>query len=94
MTSKYIRAVLNVVAAIAALVAAVLWYRASVVVVRPSESVDRDGWVSAQITVEHEGTGPFDPFLTGIEQSRMNKWAALAASIAALLQAIALFIPE
>lgn len=94
MALKSLKAVANMVAAVAALIAAVLWYRASVVIVRPQESQDRDGWESAQLIVEHEKTGPFDPFLTNIEQSRLNKWAAAAASVAALLQGIVLLIPD
>lgn len=94
MSPKDIKAAMNIGAAIAAFVASVLWWRASIAIVRPQESIDRDGWESAQITVEHTTTGPFDPFLTGIEQSRMNKWAAMAASLAALLQGVSLLIPE
>ena len=91
---KDIKAALNGAAAFAAFAAAILWYKASTAVVRPTESVDRDGWTSAQVTVEHEETGPFDPFLTGIEQSKWNKWGALAASAAAALQGVALLLPE
>lgn len=92
MTVKDIKSVLNIVAAIAAFIAAAMWYRASVAIVRPTK--DRGGWESAQITVEHKTTGEFDPFLTGIEQSRLNKWGALSASIAALIQGIVLLIPD
>jgi hypothetical protein len=91
---KTIKAILNVLAALCAFAAAVLWYKASTAIVRPTETVDRDGWLSEQITVEHEQTGPFDPFLTGIEQSKWNKWGALAASVAAAIQGIVLMLPE
>ena len=94
MTLKEIKVVLNVAAAAAAFVAAALWWYASIVLVRPGGSENRDGWMSAQITVEHESTGPFDPFLTGIKQANMNKWAAIAAGFSALLQGIGLLIPE
>lgn len=93
MNLAAIKAWVNIAAAVAALVAAGLWWKASTVVVRPTEETDRDGWQSAQITVDHESTGPFDPFLTGIKQSQMNKWAAIAASLAALLQGIGLLLP-
>lgn len=91
---KNVKAVFNAVAALSAFAAAVLWYKASTAVVRPTESVDRNGWISAQVTVDHKETGSFDPFLTGIEQSKWNKRGAMAASVAAALQGIALLLPE
>lgn len=89
-----IKAILNGAAALSAFVAAALWWYASIVIVRPTDSADRDGWASAQITVEHQSTGPFDPFLTGIKQANMNKWAAIAAGLSALMQGIGLILPE
>lgn len=94
MDYKQIKATINLLSAIAALVAAGLWWKASAVIVRPTEKIGRDGWTSAQITVEHESTGPFDPFLTNIKQSQMNRYAAMAASLAAFLQSVGLFLPE
>lgn len=70
------------------------WYKASVVVVRPSGGEDKDGWESAQITVSHEATGEFDPFATGIAQSKWNKWAATVAAVAAFVQGIVLLFPD
>ena len=89
-----VKAVLNGAAALAAFAAAILWYKASSAVVRPTESLDRNGWISAQVTVDHKETGSFDPFLTGIEQSKWNKRGALAASVAAARQGVALLMPE
>ena len=66
----------------------------SVVIIRPTEQRDQEGWTSAQITVQSDSMGDFDPFLTGIEQSLWNKRAATAAAFAALFQAIGLLIPE
>jgi hypothetical protein len=91
---KELKALLNGVAAFAAFAAAILWYKASTAIVRPTDSLDRNGWKSAQTTVDHDKTGPFDPFLTGIEQSKWNKWGALSASAAAALQGVALLLPE
>lgn len=94
MDIKKIKAVLNIIAALSAFAAAALWYKASVVVVRPSGGEDKDGWESAQITVSHESTGEFDPFATGIAQSKWNKWAATAAAVAAFVQGIVLLFPD
>ena len=89
-----IKAGLNIVAAVSAFIAAALWYKASVRVVRPSGRADRDGWKSAQITVSHESTGEFDPFATGIAQSKSNKRAAMAAAVSAAIQGIVLLLPD
>ena len=94
MGRKEFKAALNIIAAIAAFAGAIFWYRASVAVVRPNRDVDSDGWYPAQIVVKHVSFGEFDPFATGIEQSRLNKLGASAASIAALLQGLALLIPD
>lgn len=93
MSLLCIKTTVNVTAAIAAFLAAGLWWYASFTVVRPSYGKDRDGWKSAQVVIEHESTGPFDPFLTGIQQSRFNKWAAIAAGASALMQGIGLLLP-
>jgi hypothetical protein len=94
VTSTTIKASVNFASAFAAFAAALLWYKASAVIVRPKKTVNRDGWASAQITVEHESTGRFDPFLTNIEQAKWNKWAAIAASIAAALQSVGMLLPD
>ena len=82
------KSALNIGAAIAAFVAAILWWRASVVVVRPTDTED---WT---MSIDHKGIGEFDPILTSIKQSRMNRWAAMASCLAAVLQGVALLIPE
>ncbi len=94
MDLSCIKALINAISAIAALAAAILWYKSSVVIIRPTEQRDQEGWTSAQITVQSDSMGDFDPFLTGIEQSLWNKRAATAAAFAALFQAIGLLIPE
>lgn len=94
MTPAHIKALVNGGAALAAFVAAGLWWYASIAIVRPSNSVGRDGWSSAQITVEHESTGQFDPFLTNVKQANINKWAAIAAGFAAMLQGASLVLPD
>ena len=90
MFLNQIKAAMNMAAALSAFIAAALWWYASIVVVRPKNDADRDVLQSAQITVEHESTGPFDPFLTGIKQSRLNSWAAIAAGVSALPQVLGL----
>ena len=85
---------MNFGAAFVALIAAGLWWRASSVVVRPLEKVDAAGWTEEQITVTTEKIGSFDSFETQIKQSQINKWAAIAASLAALLQGVALLMPD
>ena len=87
MSANELKAVINIVAATAAFVAAILWWCASVVVVRPADTED---WM---MSVDHKTIGEFDPLLTNIKQSRMNRWAAMAASLAASLQGAALLIP-
>jgi len=94
MSASNIKVIVNTLSAIAAIVAAILWYKASVVVVRPLEERDQDGMTTLQLTINHKSTGDIDPFLTNIEQSKWSKWASIAASIAALLQAVGLLIPE
>lgn len=93
MTINEIKAMMNIAAAIAALIAAGLWYRASAAIVRPADDKDAARWKSAQVTIDHESTGEFDPFATAIEQSRVNKQAALAAAVAAFLQGVGLLLP-
>lgn len=93
-SSQTIKAAINFTAALAAFAAAFLWWKASTVVVRPQPEKTDDGWESASVSVEHPDTGPMDPFATGIEQAKINKYAAAVAAIAALLQAVGLLIPE
>lgn len=71
------KVVTNILGALFAFAAAAFGYKASAAIVRQTESADRDGWKSAQITFEHET-------IVG----------AMAASIAAAIQGIALMLPD
>ncbi|WP_146093375.1 hypothetical protein [Xanthomonas pisi] len=76
-------------AALAAIVTALLWYKASVAEV--PHDPDRPGDKSA--VVFYNGDHRWDVIRTAELQTKWNKRAALAASITAVLQAIALAIP-
>jgi uncharacterized membrane protein len=91
MNMKYVKVIVNVVSAISAILAAFLWYKASVVTVKPAiEGVEGD----FMITDNDPNNEPYDVIQTGKEQARWNKFAAIAASIGAIFQAIGLLIPE
>jgi hypothetical protein len=71
--------VLNWLAALVAVIAALLWFRSATVNV-PANPAPRDesGMFVEQITVNES-----DFIATAVQQARWNKWAALAAAIAA-----------
>jgi hypothetical protein len=80
----------NVISALAAIAAAALWYRSSAVTVpHDPNRQDADGTYPASISVN--GT---DFIYTAVEQTRWNRYAAIAASVAALTQAVALLLPS
>jgi D-alanyl-lipoteichoic acid acyltransferase DltB (MBOAT superfamily) len=81
--------VLNWIAAFVAVIAASLWFRSATVKI-PANPPPRDenGMFAAQITVNDS-----DFIATAVQQTRWNKWAALAAGIAAACQAVALMLP-
>lgn len=80
---------LNIVSATAAFAAAILWFWSTRVEVEYVEPTEVGGWIPGGITID-QGTGKrIDPFATGIQQARWNRWAALAASGAALCQGFA-----
>jgi hypothetical protein len=84
---------LNWLSALAALFAALFWYRASIVSVSPTSPVaSGSGMVSAQITVSN-GTAIEDPFATAHLSAKWNAHAAKAAAIAAFLQGVATLTP-
>ena len=83
--------IINWLSALAAMVAAGLWYRASVVSVPPAPS-PTTGWAPAEITVSN-GTSSEDPFATARASSRLNARAAIVASAAAFLQGVAVLLP-
>nr|WP_141661985.1 hypothetical protein [Burkholderia ambifaria] len=80
---------LNVVSAIAAFTAAGLWFWSTRIEVEYVDPSSVNGWTPASITFNNSTGKRIDPFATGIEQARWNRWAALAASVAALCQGLA-----
>ena len=85
----YSKFLLNWVAALAAVVAALLWFRSATVEVPTDDIPDENGMFGMQITVDGS-----DFIETARQQTRWNKWAAFAAGIAAGCQAVALMIPS
>jgi hypothetical protein len=83
-----IKVVLNIISAIAAILAAFLWFKSTLVKIPPSENPGEDGLIDASITSEGS-----DVIATGKRQKLWNRYAALAASAAALAQGISLLIP-
>lgn len=80
---------LNVVSAIAALIAAALWFWSTRVQVEYEEPEPVNGWHGASLTVESSEGKRIDPWQTGVAQAKWNRWAAMAASVAALCQGVA-----
>lgn len=86
---KKVAYALNIVSASAAFAAAGLWFWSTRVEVEYVEPTEDGGWIPDGITIDR-GTGKrIDPFAPGVEQARWNRWAALAASGAALCQGFA-----
>lgn len=85
-----LKTALTLLAAFAAVLAALLWYKASAAEV--PHDPDRAGDKSA--VVFFNGDHRWDVIRTAELQTQWNKRAALAASIAAILQAIVLIIPD
>jgi hypothetical protein len=80
--------VLNWLAALVAVIAALLWLRSATVKI-PANPPPRDesGVFAALITLNDS-----DFIATAVQQARWNKWAAFAAAIAAACQAVALML--
>ena len=83
-----LKTLINFISAIAAFVAAGLWLKASTVTIK----YRHDGMGGIVAADPDTGEG-FDVINTGIAQSKWNKYAAIAACIAALFQGIGLLIP-
>jgi hypothetical protein len=87
--------ILNLINCIASIIAAALWFKSTLVIIKPSNiPPNEDGYYQETLTVEHVKYGSYEPFETAIKQSEWNKWAALAASIAALSQALNILLPD
>jgi len=82
------KAVFNGIAAGAAMVSAGLWFGAAKIRISVWGDVPNRVASDAQIVVDD-----IDFFATVAEQARWNRWAALAAGVAALCQALALILP-
>ena len=77
-------------AAVAGIVAGLLWLRACFVLVVYKPVVDPGGWTAAAIIHEDDKGRRIDPFATAARANRWNAWAAGVTSAAALLQAASL----
>ena len=76
-------------AVVSAVAAAALWYWASRVTVKVRPFFGQDGYEEMRIT-KQIGDEVIDVLETASAQSRWNSYAAIAAALSALLQAIAL----
>ncbi|MCX4177693.1 MULTISPECIES: hypothetical protein [Paraburkholderia] len=85
---------LNIVSAVAAFTAAGLWFWSTRVEVEYVEPTAVEGWIPGSITFDKDNGTRIDPFATGVEQARWSRWAALAASAAALFQGIAAILAK
>jgi len=81
------KAILSIVSAIAAIVAAALWFWSTTVKVPPSDEPDERGLNEASITSEGA-----DVIATARHQNFWNRYAAFAASVSALAQGASLLI--
>jgi hypothetical protein len=88
-----IKSALTYFAAGTALVAAVLWLRSAIVTVAPSDEIDNTGWQDAQIILD-TNKGEIDFIQTAKAQSYWNMLAAIAASISAAAQGLAMIFPD
>jgi hypothetical protein len=86
----HLKIIFNWIAASVAIIAAFLWFRSATVRI-PANPPPRDecGGFSAQITVDDS-----DFIATAVQQTKWNRWAAVAAAIAAACQAVALMLPS
>jgi hypothetical protein len=91
MDAKTLAGYLNLGAAAAALVAAVLWWYSTSVSVPFVEKKQGDLWLGGISVVDGQGVRT-DPFGTAMAQGRWSRWAAMAAAVAAALQGVALLL--
>lgn len=87
---KTLKCLLNVACAIAALIAAALWYKSSVATAKNDEEErDEHGMMPFRIS-----EGDVDILKTAKEQCKWSRRAALAAFASALFQAVSILIPD
>ena len=65
MNPQFIKFSLNLLVAVFSLIAAFLWWKASTVAIRPTDSV-LDGWIGSQVTYRDDKVGHIDPIKTGL----------------------------
>ena len=87
-----LRRILCVVAAIFGMISAILWMISSFVKVPYKEERDSNGLIPSSLTKKGKNNREIDIIRTAENQVRWSKWAAFAASVAALSQSLALFI--
>jgi hypothetical protein len=78
------------ISAISGLIAAVLWFIATVIKVDYKE-IMKNGFVDAAIT-ENENGRQIDILLTAKQQTLWNRWAALVTGLSMLAQSISLML--
>ncbi|MBJ9594163.1 hypothetical protein [Burkholderia seminalis] len=89
-TKKMAAFLLNIASAVAAFTAALLWYLSTRVEVEHVEpSADENGLIGGSLSIQGSNGRLVDPFATGMKQARWNRWAAGAASVAAVCQGFA-----
>ena len=94
MSVQNLKLALNFAAAVAAFLAAALWWFASIATVDPKEVIDAHGMTAAQITATTPKGKHYDPIKTALRQGEINKWAAISAGISAFLQGVGLLIAD
>ena len=86
--------IFNTVSFVAAMLAALFWYRsARVEVPYDHERVDQYGMKGGGIIIEHSDGRQIDPFETAAKANQWNARAAICAAVAAFFQALAYFFP-
>ncbi|WP_241299381.1 hypothetical protein [Burkholderia stabilis] len=89
-TKKMAAFLLNVASAAAAFTAASLWYLSTRVEVEHVDPpADENGFIGGSLLIQGGNGKLVDPFATGMKQARWNRWAAAAASVAAVCQGFA-----
>jgi hypothetical protein len=79
------------ISAISGLIAAILWFTATIVKVDYKRTKRKDGTFESTIT-ENENGRETDVLLTAKHQTMWNRWAALATGISMSAQAISLML--
>ena len=90
----YLKSILDITAAVSAIVAAGLWFWSTKVAVKYQPHPDKDGTTQAAIIVGTDEGSDTDFIRTAYAQAMWSKRAAIAASISALCQGVALLIPS